>query len=149
MFRNCASQPHKTFPKRMELSRQQRSFRKGFVRLIGANSEKKEAASLPPWLTDGIDGRGLCTLIFSVVQTKNIDNNRMELRKIWHDGRFSAEFRSHISWSYYLGSLSFATISKFCSEISNPFPLNSILLYSQSSGVTFSGLILLDHSILP
>ena len=39
LFRNCASQPHKTFPKRMELSRQQRSFRKGFVRLIGANSE--------------------------------------------------------------------------------------------------------------
>ena len=36
------------------------------MRLIGANSEKKEAASLPPWLTDGIDGRGLCTLIFSV-----------------------------------------------------------------------------------
>ena len=36
------SQPHKTFPKRMELSRQQRSFRKGFVRLIGANSETKK-----------------------------------------------------------------------------------------------------------
>ena len=26
----------------------------------------KEAARQPPWLTDGIDGRGLCTLIFSV-----------------------------------------------------------------------------------
>ena len=26
----------------------------------------KEAARRPPWLTDGIDGRGLCTLIFSV-----------------------------------------------------------------------------------
>ena len=26
----------------------------------------KEAAHLPPWLTDGIDGRCLCTLIFSV-----------------------------------------------------------------------------------
>ena len=38
LLRNCASQPHKTFPKRMELSRQQRSFRKGFVRLIGVNS---------------------------------------------------------------------------------------------------------------
>ena len=37
-----ASQPHKTFPKRMELSRQQRSVRKGFVRMIGANSEKKK-----------------------------------------------------------------------------------------------------------
>ena len=42
LFRNCASQPHKTFPKRMELSRQQCSFRKGFVRLIGANSETKK-----------------------------------------------------------------------------------------------------------
>ena len=52
----------------MELSRQQHSFRKGFVRLIGTNSEKKEAACRPPWLTDGIDGRRLCTLIFSVVK---------------------------------------------------------------------------------
>ena len=26
----------------------------------------KEAAHRPPWLTDGIDGGGLCTLIFSV-----------------------------------------------------------------------------------
>ena len=26
----------------------------------------KEAARRPPWLTDDIDGRGLCTLIFSV-----------------------------------------------------------------------------------
>ena len=26
----------------------------------------KEAARRPPWLTDGIDGRSLCTLIFSV-----------------------------------------------------------------------------------
>ena len=44
LFRNCASQPHKTIPKRMELSlsRQQLSFRKGFVRLIGANSETKK-----------------------------------------------------------------------------------------------------------
>ena len=42
LFQNYASQPHKTFPKRMELSRQQRSFRKGFVRLIGANSETKK-----------------------------------------------------------------------------------------------------------
>ena len=39
---NCASQLHKTFPKRMELSRQQRSFQKGFVKLIGANSETKK-----------------------------------------------------------------------------------------------------------
>ena len=31
--------------------------------------QKKEAACRPPWLTDGIDGHGLCTLIFSVVQT--------------------------------------------------------------------------------
>ena len=46
-FRNCACQPHKTFPKRMELPRQQHYFRKGFVRLIGANSEtKKPSASL-------------------------------------------------------------------------------------------------------
>ena len=47
LFRNCSSQPHKTFPKRIELSRQQRSFPKGFVRLIGPNSEtKKLPASL-------------------------------------------------------------------------------------------------------
>ena len=31
----------------------------------------KEAARRPPWLTDGIDGRGLCTLIFSVVDTRH------------------------------------------------------------------------------
>ena len=28
----------------------------------------KEAARRPPWLTDGIDGHGLCTLIFSVAE---------------------------------------------------------------------------------
>ena len=29
----------------------------------------KEAARRPPWHTDGIDGRNLCTLIFSVVMS--------------------------------------------------------------------------------
>ena len=33
------------------------------MRLIGANSARR-----PPWITDGIDGRSLCTLIFSVVR---------------------------------------------------------------------------------
>ena len=42
LFRNYASQPHKTLPKRMELPRQQHPFQKGFVRLIGANSETKK-----------------------------------------------------------------------------------------------------------
>ena len=40
-------------------------------RFFGADWRKfrnKEAARRPPWLTDGIDGRGLCTLIFSVMQ---------------------------------------------------------------------------------
>ena len=50
----------------MELSRQQHSFRKGFVRLIWRKFRNKEATRRPPWLTDSIDGRGLCILIFSV-----------------------------------------------------------------------------------
>ena len=39
------------------------------MRLIGANSENKEATRRPPWLTDGIADRGFCTLILSVVST--------------------------------------------------------------------------------
>ena len=41
------------------------------MRVIGANSEtKKPPASLLGLQTDSIDGRGLCTLIYSVRPTK-------------------------------------------------------------------------------
>ena len=58
------------------------SFRKGFVRLIGANSETKKLPAKPPWLTDGIDGRRLCTLIFSVACTN--DESNVILANICH-----------------------------------------------------------------
>ena len=63
-LRQSASQ---NLSKMMELPRQQRSFRKGFVRLIDANSETKKPPARPTWLTDGINGSCLCTLTFSVV----------------------------------------------------------------------------------
>ena len=42
-------------------------FSKRFCEADWRKFRNKEAACQPPWLTDGIDGRGLCTLIFSVV----------------------------------------------------------------------------------
>ena len=38
----------------------------------------KEAAREPPWLTDGIDGRSLCTLIFSVDLTYMLQSSHLQ-----------------------------------------------------------------------
>ena len=68
LFRNCASQPHKTFPKGTELSETGPFLLARFCEADWLNSEtKKLPARRPPFpcLTDGINGSSLC-LLFSL-----------------------------------------------------------------------------------
>ena len=68
MFRNCASQPHETFPKGTELSETGPFLLARFCEADWLNSEtKKLPACRPPFpcLTDGINGSSLC-LLFSL-----------------------------------------------------------------------------------
>ena len=68
LFRNCTSQPHKTFPKGTELSETGPFLLARFCEADWLNSEtKKLPARRPPFpcLTDGINGSSLC-LLFSL-----------------------------------------------------------------------------------